>query len=49
VTRGQSNRVIAGSLSCSESAVDQHVSALLRRYDVEGRAELVARFWTDAA
>jgi DNA-binding CsgD family transcriptional regulator len=47
VARGQSNRVIAGSLSCSESAVEQHVSALLRRYDVEGRAELVARFWTD--
>jgi DNA-binding CsgD family transcriptional regulator len=49
VARGQSNRVIASGLSCSESAVEQHVSALLRRYEVESRAELVARFWTDAA
>jgi DNA-binding CsgD family transcriptional regulator/PAS domain-containing protein len=49
VAQGQSNRVIATALSCSESAVEQHVSALLRRYDVESRAELVARFWTDAA
>jgi DNA-binding CsgD family transcriptional regulator len=48
VARGQSNRGIAVSLSCSESAVEQHVTTLLRRYGVEGRAELVARFWTEA-
>jgi DNA-binding CsgD family transcriptional regulator len=49
VARGHGNKPIAAMLRCSESAVEQHVSALLRRYDVAGRAELVARFWTDAA
>jgi len=48
VAQGHSNRAIAAALSCSESAVEQHVSALLRRYGVEARAELVARFWTGA-
>ena len=48
VAQGHSSRAIAVSLSCSESAVEQHVSALLRRYGVESRAELVARFWTGA-
>jgi hypothetical protein len=38
---------IAASLRCRESAVEQHVTALLERYEVAGRAELVARFWTD--
>jgi DNA-binding CsgD family transcriptional regulator len=47
LAQGHSNRAIAVSLSCSGSAVEQHVTTLLRRYDVEGRAELVARFWTD--
>jgi DNA-binding CsgD family transcriptional regulator/PAS domain-containing protein len=47
VARGQSNRVIASSLRCSVGAVEQHVTALLHRYRVESRAELVARFWTD--
>ena len=48
LAQGHSNRLIATALSCSESAVEQHVTVLLRRYDVEHRAELVARFWTDA-
>ena len=47
LAQGHSNRVIARSLRCSGSAVEQHVSALLHRYGVERRAELVARFWTD--
>ena len=48
LAQGHSNRLIATALSCSESAVEQHVTVLLRRYDIEHRAELVARFWTDA-
>ena len=47
VARGQSNRAVAASLGCSVGAVEQHVTALLGRFGVESRAELVARFWTD--
>jgi DNA-binding CsgD family transcriptional regulator len=46
VARGAGNKAIAAALRCSESAVEQHVTALLERYDVGSRAELVARFWT---
>lgn len=45
---GEANKTIAAALGCSESAVEQHVTALLRRYDVDSRARLVARFWMDA-
>jgi len=48
VARGEANKSIAALLGCSEGAVEQHVTALLRRYGVESRARLVARFWTDA-
>ncbi len=48
VARGECNKKIAAALACSESAVEQHVTSLLRRYGVECRAQLVARFWTDA-
>ncbi len=48
VARGETNKTIAVALGCSESAVEQHVTALLRRYGVENRAQLVARFWADA-
>ncbi len=48
VARGQCNKEIAAALACSVSAVEQHVSALLRRYDAGCRAQLVARFWVDA-
>ncbi len=47
VARGEANKTIASALACSESAVEQHVTRLLRCYGVETRARLVARFWTD--
>ncbi len=48
VARGEANKTTAITLGCSESAVEQHVTVLLRRCGVENRAQLVARFWTDA-
>ncbi len=48
VGRGEANKSIASVLGCSEGAIEQHVTSLLRRYGVESRAQLVARFWTDA-
>lgn len=49
VVLGHSNKAIASAHRCSESAVEQQVTALLRRFDVESRVELVARFWTEGA
>jgi DNA-binding CsgD family transcriptional regulator len=42
VVEGQSNRAIADHLRCSIRTVELHVSAILRKADVERRAELVA-------
>lgn len=46
VARGEANKGIAVALRCGEGAVEQHVTALLRRFDVENRAALVAQFWS---
>lgn len=46
LARGEANKGIAARLGCSDGAVEQHVTALLRRFGVSGRAELVARFWS---
>ena len=46
LARGQPNKTIASSLTCSVRTVELHVTALLDKADVESRAELVARFWT---
>jgi DNA-binding NarL/FixJ family response regulator len=43
---GKANKAIAALLGCSESTVELHVTALLGKSGCEGRAELVARFWT---
>lgn len=40
---GLSNKEIAASLGCAENTVEYHVSALLRRYRVRSRVELVAK------
>jgi DNA-binding CsgD family transcriptional regulator len=45
VARGATNRAIARALSCSESTVELHVSAVLERVRCESRAALVACFW----
>ena len=47
LVHGLTNRSIAVSLGCSESTVELHVTALLRKAHCGGRAQLVARYWTD--
>jgi DNA-binding CsgD family transcriptional regulator len=46
LARGQSNRAIAAALSCAESTVELHVTALLEKSLCESRAQLVARLWS---
>jgi DNA-binding NarL/FixJ family response regulator len=46
LARGLSNKEIATSLGCAVSTVELHVSQLFRRSGVQGRAALVARFWS---
>ncbi len=43
----ESARLTAGLLPLALREAEQHVTALLRRYDVGSRAELIARFWND--
>lgn len=47
VAEGATNRAVAERLDCSEKTVELHVSALLAKAGCGGRAELVARFWTE--
>jgi DNA-binding CsgD family transcriptional regulator len=46
LSMGAANKDIAAALACSVKAVEQHVTALLRRFRVASRAELIARFWS---
>jgi DNA-binding CsgD family transcriptional regulator len=46
VGQGLSNRAVAAALSCAESTVELHVTALLGKSQCEGRAQLVARLWS---
>ena len=46
LAHGSSNKDIAQTLGCSESTVELHVTALLRKSGATSRTELVARFWT---
>lgn len=48
VARGMSNRAVAAQLSCAESTVELHVTALLEKSGCESRARLVARLWSGA-
>jgi DNA-binding CsgD family transcriptional regulator len=42
---GDGNKAIAQRLHCAEVTVELHVTALLRKASVDGRARLIAKFW----
>ena len=46
LAQGLSNRAIGASLSCAESTVELHVTALLDKSQCESRSHLVARLWS---
>lgn len=45
VAQGRSNKETAGELGITEATVEVHVSSILRKYGVDGRGALIARFW----
>lgn len=45
LAQGQSNRLIASALSCSERTVELHIASLFKKADCESRTALVAKFW----
>jgi two-component system, NarL family, nitrate/nitrite response regulator NarL len=45
LAHGTSNKDIAHTLGCSESTVELHITALLKKSGAASRTELVARFW----
>jgi len=45
VAQGRSNRAIAEALVLSERTVEHHVAAILRKFDLKGRADLPGRFY----
>jgi len=47
LVHGLTNRSIAAALGCAESTVELHVTTLLRKAHCSGRAQVVARYWTD--
>jgi DNA-binding CsgD family transcriptional regulator/PAS domain-containing protein len=47
VAVGDPNKLVAEKLGCAEVTIELHVSALLRKARVDGRAALVAKLWTD--
>lgn len=47
VLRGQSNKLIASDLQCSERTVEVHLTGLFRKAGVQSRSELTARYWLD--
>jgi DNA-binding CsgD family transcriptional regulator len=46
VVRGETNKGVAERLGLAESTIEYHVTALLRKARVDGRAALVAAFWS---
>lgn len=46
VAQGTCNKDISARLGCAEVTVEFHVTALLRKANVESRTALVARFWS---
>lgn len=48
IVRGNPNKDIAAQLCCRPRTVEAHVAAVLRKARVDGRARLVAKFWSEA-
>ena len=46
IAEGQTNKEVAGDLGCTESAVEQHITHILRRASAPNRATLLKRFWS---
>jgi DNA-binding CsgD family transcriptional regulator len=46
MAQGFANKSMGAILGCAVGTVELHVSAILRKADVESRAELVATFWS---
>ena len=45
MVRGLSNKEIAAALGCAEKTVELHVTQILQKARVQGRTQLIARFW----
>ena len=48
LVQGMANKSIAAALGCVVSTVEIHVTAILERAQVDSRAALVAKFWTES-
>jgi len=48
ISRGSSNREISSALGLAERTVEIHVTDLLRKSGLDGRARLIAAFWSGA-
>lgn len=46
IAEGQTNKEVARDLGCTESAVEQHITHILRRASAPNRATLLKRFWS---
>ena len=44
---GVTNKEIARSIGCADNTVEAHITQLLRKFRVESRMHLIARFWSD--
>jgi DNA-binding NarL/FixJ family response regulator len=47
VVRGSANKEIAAALRCAEGTIEAHVTAILGKAEVESRAALSAKFWSE--
>lgn len=47
VLKGQSNKVIASGLRCSERTIEVHLTNVFRKASVQSRSELMAYFWRE--
>lgn len=45
IVLGRSNKQIASQSGCAERTIEMHITELLRKARVDGRATLVAKFW----